>query len=153
MARSAPMLADSFVESSRLRPLVKPGIKGLARKDAKLVAPFARRQVGDSLDFDAATVVESPQENRWDYLLSVPSLDSIVGLEPHSARDSEISVVIRKRRNALQILRSHLREGRSVSKWLWITRGKVGFSHTETARRRLDQSGIEFVGKTVRTFG
>jgi 6-phosphogluconate dehydrogenase len=33
-----------------------------------------------------------------------------------------------------------------IAAWLWVASGKVHFADTEKVRRRLDQSGIEFVG-------
>lgn len=57
----------------------------------------ARQEVSDSLDLDAAWEAELPTEHRWDYLDSFPGDGQIVVIEPHTARDSVISVVIARR--------------------------------------------------------
>lgn len=109
-------------------------------------------QIGDSIDLDAATRDEFPEENRWDYVVSVPARSQLVGIEPHSARDDQISVVIAKKRHAAGYLRAHLQDGYRVARWLWLSRGPVGFGRMERARRLLDQNGIEFAGRMLRTF-
>jgi hypothetical protein len=108
-----------------------------------------RSTFADSLDLDAATLHGHEQENRWDYLLGHAPSGEVIGVEPHSAKQDEISTVIAKRAAALVRLRSHLGNGKRVSKWLWVASGKVHFADTEKAKLRLDQNGIEFVGKAV----
>jgi hypothetical protein len=92
---------------------------------------------------------EHPQENRWDYLLGHCPSGEVVAVEPHSARQDQVSTVIDKRTAARNHLRDHLREGVSVSRWLWVASGDVHFADTERARRRLDQNGIQFVGRKI----
>ncbi|MBI4566946.1 MAG: hypothetical protein HY719_00960 [Planctomycetes bacterium] len=138
---------------SRLRPLVQSGLNALKRSDRKTIAKSDRKRVTDSLDLDAGVQAEFPQDHRWDYLLSVPDCDSIVGVESHKAADSEISVIIKKRQGALDVLRAHLQPGRFVKRWYWVTSSKVGFSDTGTARRRLAQKGITFAGREIRSLG
>jgi len=108
-----------------------------------------RSTFADSLDLDAALLQGHEQENRWDYLLGHAPSGQVIGVEPHSARQDEISTVIAKRSAALEHLRAHLSKGERVSKWLWVASGKVHFADTEKAKLRLDQNGIEFVGKAV----
>jgi hypothetical protein len=136
-----------------LRNHLKSGVKAFAPADARLIAPIARTQIGDSIDLDAAARDEFPEANRWDYVLSVPAMSQIVAIEPHSAKDSEVSVVIAKKKHAVDYLRAHLQDGYRVARWLWVSHGPVGFSRMERARRRLDQHGIEFAGRLLRTFG
>jgi len=104
----------------------------------------------DSLDLDDAMRVGHEQENRWDYLLGHKSSREIVAVEPHSAKEDQITNVIRKCEAARVRLRGHLRDGVGVAKWLWVASGEVHFADTEKARRRLDQSGIKFVGRKVK---
>lgn len=84
-----------------------------------------------------------------DYLLGHAPSGEVVAVEPHSAKQDEITRVIQKRAAAREQLRTHLREGARVTKWLWVASGKVHFADTEKARLRLDQNGIEFVGTKV----
>ena len=106
----------------------------------------------DSIDLDAATSVLFPNEHRWDYIVSVPHKSELVGIEPHSATDGEIRVVTAKKRQAADFLRDHLLPHHRISKWLWVSHGKVGFSKMERARRILDQNGITFAGRLIREF-
>jgi hypothetical protein len=142
-------LTDALVEGSPLRRHLGEGLQALRRKDVALIAAGERLKVGDSLDLDAASHTDLPQAHRWDYLLSVPPARSIVGLEPHPATDSQVKVVIAKKNGARAYLRAHLKPQCHVSRWYWVTRGKVGFSRMEKARRLLDQNGIEFCGRAL----
>lgn len=147
------LLATALNDSSDLRRHLKRGMGAFAEPDVGLIAAAKRAQIGDSVDLDAATRDEFPEANRWDYVVSVPAVSQIVGIEPHSAKDAEIRVVIAKKVHAVEYLRAHLQNGYRVAKWLWVSHGPVGFSRMERARRLLDQNGIEFAGRVVRTFG
>lgn len=138
--------------TSTLRKSVRPGVGALKKRDAQLIAEPERPRVGDSLDLDEATRSEYPEDPRWDYLLSIPGRSQIVAMEPHSARQSEVSSVIAKKKWAIAVLRNHLGPRHAVARWLWVSSGPVGFSRMDRERRRLDQHGIEFVGRKV-TFG
>jgi hypothetical protein len=105
--------------------------------------------LADSLDLDEALRKGREQVNRWDYLVGHGPSGQVVAVEPHSARDGEIETVIKKRSAAREQLRAHLRDGAVISKWLWVASGTVHFAATERVARRLDQSGITFVGKMV----
>ena len=98
---------------------------------------------------DRALEEQYPSENRWDYLLGYAPGLAVVGLEPHSAKQDEISTVIRKKQAAGQQLATHLKPGERVAEWYWVASGKVYFADTEKARRRLDQHGIRFVGRKL----
>jgi hypothetical protein len=128
-------------------------IGGFTNVDVKLIAEDQRSRIGDSLNLDAATKDEHPEANRWDYIVSIPDLSECAGIEPHSAKDSEISVVIAKKKHATEYLRDHLQNGHRITRWFWVTRGTVSFSKMDRARRRLDQNGIAFVGRSLRDFG
>jgi hypothetical protein len=147
------LLKTALHDSSTLRKHLRNGIGALAPVDVKLIAESERSKIGDSLDLDTATKDELPEANRWDYLMSLPALEQIIGVEPHTARDSEISVVIAKKKHALQYLRSHLQDGYHIAKWFWVSHGTVGFSRMDRARRLLDQNGIAFVGRSLRKLG
>lgn len=108
-----------------------------------------RRDIADSLDLDAATKDLHPDDNRWDYLLGHSPSGEVIAVEPHSAKEDEVSRVIRKKQAAKVQLNGRLRDGARISKWLWVSSSKVHFADTEKARRRLDQEGIEFVGTKV----
>ncbi len=153
MGGQAGTLDAAFRAQSWLRTQVEAGLGAVSSKDAKLIAASERARVGDSVDLDQATMKQHPEMNRWDYLLSVPDVSQIVGMEPHAARDREIDVVIRKKQVAAVFLREHLRAGQRVTRWIWVTRSHVGFSRMDSARRRLAQHGIEFAGRELKSLG
>ncbi len=126
-------------------------MQAIQRADVQLIADSQRARIGDSLDLDAASHNEHPNDHRWDYLLSVPDAGRLVGVEPHTASDHEIAVVIAKKNAALDYLTDHLRRGQRVDAWFWVTRGQVGFGKMDRARRRLDQAGIAFAGRQLRS--
>lgn len=108
-----------------------------------------RAAFGDSLALDDAMLAGHEQENRWDYLLGHTASGAVVGLEPHSAKQDQISTVVNKRRAAKEQLEDHLRPGQMVSRWYWVASGDVHFADTERLRFQLDQNGIEFIGKRL----
>jgi hypothetical protein len=152
MPAQKSLLGTALNAGSPLRGQIKHGLRALKNVDHELIATAIRSEVGDSLDLDTAMRDEFPQANRWDYLLSVPHIKQIVGLEPHSARDSEISVVIAKKRQAFDYLRDHLPPKFRVAKWIWVSHGRTSFSMMESAKRRLDQEGIAYEGRMLKSF-
>lgn len=136
-------------DGSALRAQVKDGLGAVSPGHREYFAEEIRSAFADSLDADAALRGLHEQENRWDYLLGHAPSNQVIGVEPHSAKEDEIGTVIRKRSSALRQLRTHLRDGERIVKWLWVASGKVHFAKTEKAKLRLDQNGIEFVGTRV----
>ena len=151
MARKT-RLRKALNQLSPLRALVQDGLGAFEKSHVSLIAEDQRRRIGDSLDLDAASKHEHPEANRWDYIVSIPDKQEFVGIEPHSAKDSEVSVIIRKKQHATNYLRNHLQDGYGITKWFWVTGGAVRFSRMEPARRRLDENGIKFVGRLLHTF-
>lgn len=147
--RSKTALARALREESSLRDLVREGMEAVKTSHYGYFEESIRPSFHDSLDLDEAMRPGREQEYRWDYLLSHQPSDQVVAVEPHSAKQDEISTVIRKRSAAREHLRPHLREGAHISRWLWVASGKVQFADTEKARRLLDQNGITFVGRRI----
>ncbi len=145
-------LETALIAGSTLRSHIKRGLRALINNDLRLIVPAIRTYVGDSLNLDDTIRAEFPQDNRWDYLLSVPRINQIIGLEPHSAKDSEVSVIIAKRKHAIEYLRNHLHPQYIVSKWFWVSHGRVNFSKMESAIRLLNKNGIEFKGRRLNSF-
>ncbi len=132
-----------------LMSCVEDGIGAVESSHRSYFDTPVRSSFADSLDIDKALHAGREQENRWDYLLGHAASGEVVAVEPHSAKQDEISTVIRKRQAAREQLREHLRDGAKIAKWLWVASGKVHFAATEKAKLRLDQNGIEFVGRVV----
>lgn len=147
-ARKTPV-RNGLRERSPLQREVRDGLGALRRGDRGFLALDVRQSFADSLDLDSALRSQYPQENRWDYLLGHGTSEQIIAFEPHSARQAEISAVIRKRQKARDQLAGHLKTSTKIDKWLWVASGKNQFANTEKTVRLLDQEGIEFVGGRV----
>lgn len=135
--------------NSSLLPLVKDGLGALEAKHRALFDERIRASFADSLDIDEGLRKGRDNQNRWDYLLGQGSTGKIFAVEPHSAKSDEVDTVIRKRMAALEQLRPHLREGSRISKWIWVTEGKVHFPDTASIRLKLSMKGISFVGRAI----
>jgi len=146
MPRPRFLLGTILLAGSALRGRLVAGVGAMAPGHRKLIAVSEREKIGDE-----ASREEFPGANRWDYLLSVPAHSEIIGVEPHSAKDSEISVVIAKKQHAVAYLRAHLPTGHRVAKWFWVCSGPGGFSRMDRARRRLDQNGVTFEGHFLKS--
>ncbi len=143
-------LAVALVDQSTLASFVRPGCEAIESRHRGMIEDSERERIADSLDLDSATRAEFPNENRWDYLVSVADAKVLVAVEPHTARDSEIEVVIRKKSHAVRYLSRHIRQGHRVGRWIWVS-SRSRFSRMEKARRRLDQAGIKFAGRLIRS--
>lgn len=133
--------------TSSLVHQVQDGLGGLANSHRNLIAQDVKTQIGDSLDLDAALQAAYPNDHRWDYLLGRSG--KVLGLEPHSAKEDQVSTVIDKRKAARDHLKAHLKAGAKVHAWFWVASNRVEFANTERTIRRLDQNGIHFVGKQL----
>lgn len=135
--------------SSALSAKVLDGLGAVEVGHRSLLDAAIRSSFDDSLDLDKAMAAGHEQENRWDYLLGYQPSDEVVAVEPHSAKSDQIGTVIKKREAARAHLSSHLREGRTIGRWVWVASGKVQFAPHEGAMRRLDQNGITFAGRKI----
>lgn len=134
---------------STLLDELKSGLGALKAVDRSRIEEAIKARFGDSLDADAAFLSVAPSENRWDYLLGDEVSKQIYGLEPHSAKQDEVSTVIAKKRRALEHLRRHWRAGSPVVAWFWVASGSVQFPDVDRNMKRLAQEGITFVGKQL----
>lgn len=150
MIKSASTISAALKSRSVLASRVKEGLNGLSRSHRLLLAEPDRTRISDSLDLDSALRQSAPADNRWDYLICIKDRKEIVGVEPHSARESELSVVIAKKRSAEVRLREEFAPGHAVAAWYWVTEGKNHFTKTERVTKVLAQSGIEFRGRLLR---
>lgn len=142
-------LRHALHERSPLHASISDGMEAVSRAHRIYFDEPIRSTFADSLELDEALRVGHDQENRWDYLMGHSPSSEVIAVEPHSAKQDEVTTVIRKRRAALAQLADHLREGARITKWLWVASGKVQFAKTEKAKLMLDQNGIEFVGSKV----
>jgi hypothetical protein len=143
------LLRNALRPESALLPAVVDGLGAFSPRHRALVAISERTKIGDSLDLDEALRRAFPNANRWDYVFSVPRSGKLIALEPHTARDAEISVLVAKKRHAMEQLRRNLRPQHAVSEWLWVSQGRTSFSSMERATRRLAQAGIKYLGRSV----
>lgn len=147
------LLRAALRPTSSLLAGVENGMGAFLARDRALIALKERPKIGDSLDLDAALREAFPNANRWDYVFSVPGTGKLIALEPHTARDAEISVLIAKKRHAATQLRAHLQNGYGVSDWLWVSHGPTAFTRMEQATRRVAQAGIKYLGRSLDDLG
>ena len=142
-------LRSALEATSHLLPLVEDGIQAVEKGHRDHFEEVIRSDFGDSLEFDGAMLGEFPDDNRWDYLLGHTSTERLIGVEPHSAKQDEVSTVIKKRQAALGHLTGHLKNGKRVHAWIWVASGKVHFPDVDKQSRMLAQNGIAFAGKVI----
>ena len=99
--RDKTPIRSALLSGSVLQQSVNSGLHALTKAHRSYVDPDIRDGFADSLDIDAGLKAGHPQEHRWDYLLGLTDRRVVVGFEPHSAKQGEISIVISKRRAAL----------------------------------------------------
>lgn len=144
-----PPVRAALEPTSALVEQVEDGLGALERDHRAHLDETIRASFGDSLDLDEAMRPFFPNESRWDYLLGYTPAGRVVALEPHSAHEDQVSVVIAKKKAAQEQLRGHLKKSASVAEWFWVASGKVQFAKTEKAIRRLDEHGILFVSRIL----
>ncbi|MGC4060040.1 MAG: hypothetical protein QM749_03965 [Aquabacterium sp.] len=142
-------IRNALRNDSSLQKVIRDGLGAVEAGHRGYLSEEVKSGIADSLELDQAMKEGREQENRWDYLLGHADSATVIALEPHAAKQDEVSTVIRKRTAAREQLRGHLKDNVHVAKWLWVASGKVQFADTEKARRLLDQNGIEFVGTKV----
>lgn len=142
-------LRRALRDESSLLPKVVDGIGAVEAGHRNYFDEPVRRSFEDSLALDEALRAGNEGEHRWDYLLGHGPSGQVIAVEPHSAKQDQVSTIIRKRAAAREQLRPHLESNARVARWLWVASGAVQFADTDKARRRLDQHGIEFVGRKV----
>ena len=145
-------LNNALIVRSALKQHVERGCGAIEGRHRPLISNELKRSVDDSLDLDAATRQEHPEANRWDYIISVKGSERLIGIEPHSARDDEVSTVIAKKKQASGYLLGHLNDGWRVTAWIWVSSGKIRFSKMDPAIRRLNVNGIRFVSGVIKSF-
>lgn len=134
---------------SALQKRTRDGLNALEKRHRLLIEDSIKRRFQDSLDLDAAFTPEHANENRWDSVLGDGKKSQLVGLEPHSAKAGEVSTVIRKKQKALEQLKGHLRPGKSVRRWFWVSPGAVQFPVLDRVQLQLAQENIRFVGEQL----
>jgi len=137
-------------KESDLHSAVKDGLGAVQNSHKDYFDMPIRQAFIDSMELDEAVKKGNEQDNRWDYLLGYSATDEIIAIEPHSAKQDEVSTVIKKRKSAKEHLKDHLREGVKINKWLWVASGKVHFANTEKVIVQLNQNGIKFVGTKIK---
>ena len=149
-ANGKTTVRKAIKKDSNLQPRIVDGLGAMKKAHKKLIDTALHTMFDDSLDIDEAFREGHEQENRWDYLLGYASTNTVVALEPHSAKDDEVTTIIRKRSAARTQLEGHLESKAKITRWLWVASNDVDFANTEKTRIRLDNNGILFVGKMVK---
>jgi hypothetical protein len=153
VAKKTPPLTPvraGLTKESALHSAVKDGLGAVQSSHKDYFDLPIRQAFSDSMELDEAVKKGNEQDNRWDYLLGHGATNEIIAIEPHSAKQDEVSTVIKKRKSAKEHLKDHLREGVKINKWLWVASGKVHFANTEKVIVQLNQNGIKFVGTKIK---
>ena len=127
---------------------VEPGKQALTKDHRSRIAARAPTKILASIDFDAATRAQFPEDARWDYLLEVKSAKTpakTIAVEFHSV---ELTRLIKKRRDSEAILRSECDPKPQISEWILVPEGDTG-GFALTVRRKLAQQGIRTAGRTL----
>ena len=137
----------SLAPRSPLRTEVQAGKQALRKSDREKIAESAGAKVVDSLDLDAATARELPEENRWDYLVGTTVAGAtLLAIEVHPASTSQVSTVIQKKLAAELYLKEQLVSGARPKAWIWLASGTTAIPQTTAQDRRLNQAGIRLAG-------
>lgn len=105
--RQTPMstpVRKALNPKSSILQFVKDGLEALEKEHHQYIEPPLRAEFGDSIDIDKAVLSGNEEENRWDYLLGYMPNGKVIALEQHSAKQSEISSIIAKRKAAREQL-------------------------------------------------
>lgn len=145
-SKSTTPVRAALRPASPLRERVHDGLGAVENAHRAYIEDAVRGDFADSLEIDEAMRDGHEEQNRWDYLLGHGPSRMVIALEPHSAKEDEVTRVIKKKRAAMDQLRRHLADGARIHAWFWVASSRVHFADTERARRQLDQNGIEFVG-------
>lgn len=143
-------LHNFFKRQSRLRDDVKQGCRAIKTTDRNLIQPAVRTSISESIDLDEAMRGDYPHDSRWDYLIFESANGSIFALEPHSARDDQVDVVVRKKQAACSQLLSHTDEISAIQKWLWVSGGSAKISKGDKRMRKLNKAGITYIGRQLK---
>lgn len=131
-----------------LRDRVRSGLGALRQSHRVYIAREVRHSFDDSVDLDAALHSEHPRDNRWDYLLGW-SVSHVVALEPHSASNHEVKVVIAKRQHAREQLTARGVKASMIRKWFWVASGRNDLTPLDKKALVLSQHGITFVAPVL----
>jgi hypothetical protein len=141
----------ALVPTSALQPLVCDGLGALKKAHKSLIDDVLKPQFADSLDIDTPFSKSHATQNRWDYLLGHSPTKTLIAVEPHTANEDEVDVIIRKKKAARDQLRGHLTDSARISAWVWVTEGKVKLAKTSKGYLRLISEGISFAGEKIRS--
>ena len=139
-------MKKAFVDSSDLRERIERGLGAMTQADREHIDDPLRPSFRASLALDRETTLTRGKDKGWDYVLGHGPAGALVAFEVHPAVGSEVDAVIEKKRAAASLLRSHLRSGVVIDRWLWAASGRSRFVPFEKYRTRLDRAGIHFVG-------
>lgn len=146
--KASPVRAALRADSS-LQKLVHDGLGAVKQVDRQHFHDEIKTEFADSIDIDDALKEGNEQMNRWDYLLGHKPKNAVVAIEPHSANTKEVSVVINKKKKALEQLKAHLRPDAQIAKWFWVSSGPVNIVPLENKKFLLDQNGIQLIGRVL----
>jgi hypothetical protein len=146
----------SVVEKTRdLRNAWKVGLGALRAQDKPHIEADDTRQLGGSVDVDAALQQREPHAYRWDFAIAYRhtnrSKECVYWVEIHTANEKEVKVVLKK----LSWLKSWLaHDGELLAPFerdfIWVSSGPTSFTADSPQVKRLAQQGLQHKGRVLR---
>jgi hypothetical protein len=140
-----PNLADAY----------KEGLQALRAQDRKHIEAEDPRKLRGSVDVDLALRAEDPHGNRWDFAIAYQHTNHqdefVYWVEPHTASDSQIDVVIKKANWLLKWLKQ---PGNLLDQFkrdiVWVSSGRTSLTLSSPQSKRMALAGLTHKGQILR---
>jgi len=130
------------------------GLQALRPEDKPYIKAADTRAITGSVDVDTALVRVDPNANRWDFAIGYQHEDRdsecLYWVELHTARNSQVDVVLRKLRWLLRWLAG---DGKALDKFerdfVWVSSGRTDFTLNGPQRRAFADLALRQTGGSL----
>ncbi len=133
-----------------LKGALQSGLQALRSADLPRVSTVDSRRILGSINLDAATQKQHPNDPRWDYAVGCRcshNSQTVYWIEVHPANSHHVDEVIRKQVWLRDWVSAHAPMLHQLpSKYYWVASGRVALPPNSPQRRKLAKSGIRFAG-------
>ena len=145
---------EAIEKTPHLNRAWKTGLQALRPEDKPHIAAADTRKITGSVDVDTAYKKVDPYGNRWDFGIAYQhtnrQAEVVYWVEPHTASDSQVSVVIKKAQWLLHWLKN---DGVLLKSFeyniVWVSSGATAFTDSSTQKKRMAQAGLQYVGNKL----
>lgn len=130
----------------------RPGLQALSSRDVARIRIVNSQRLSGSVNIDLALEKTYPEDPRWDYAVGYRATqgEKIYWIEIHPANEGAISDVLAK----LAWLKRWLNDSapmlhRIRAEFVWVSSGRTSFNASSPQAKKLAQSGLRNVGKTL----